>query len=332
MRFFFFLLFAAAAFAQEHPEFVWQGQVDGTAVLYVHSDRVDIAVKEGAPVTQQQYRFYHPLPQTRQDARLQVREGRGYVQVIDQPRIDNQFTLGIKIEDRQPGSSPYSIAVYWDVSNRTFEHTRGEGRTDRLAWSGRVDETAIVACQRKACTTTEDRGAPVAAERVKFTKALPDHAVEVTLAQQEGRGEIRLVEQPSERNHYTARVAIRDPQSGSSDYSFTLTWNRTAVAEPLPASRGLVWAGTVAGRVRVTVRSAASFSQSLEGGRISGEKADFVEPLPARSDLMPVLKILEGPGRATILESPSEQNHYELIFEIIDPGPGANQYQIEVDW
>jgi len=327
------LLFVSTGWAQDNPELTWQGRVDGTTILYITSDHLDVVTKEGAPVTEQQFHFYHPLPQTRQDAHLRVREGRGYVHIVDQPRIDNRFTLAIEIDDRQPGSAFYSIAVDWNSSDRAFEHSRGEGRTDTLVWSGRVAEDITVSCRAQSCASVPDYGAPVAAEKFKFTRPLPDRAVEVKLARHEGRGEIRLVEQPSERNHYTARVSIHDPQSGSSDYSFTLTWNRSAAAAAPPApSRGLLWTATVAGRVRVTLSGGAAFAHALDSGQVSNQRADFVEPLPARSGLIPAVKILQGRGQASIVEIPSEQNHYELVFEIDDPGPGTDNYQVEVDW
>ena len=179
------------------------------------------------------------------------------------------------------------------------------------------------------------RGSPVAAEHFKLSRPLPSQPVDMTLAAQDGRGDVRLVEQPSERNHYTARVSIRDPQAGSSDYSFKLEWQRTNAKEQtalVPVGRGLIWSGSVSGRARITVRGGAAISQALDGGRVEGGRADFALPLPARSDLHPALKILRGRGHATIVELPSEQNNYELMFEITDPGPAADSYEIELDW
>jgi len=329
------LFLLSAAIGQDRPQFVWQGEVDGVAILYLRGNRVDAQVKEGAPIAREQFHFYHSLPETKQDARLRVLQGRGYVHIVDQPRIDNQYTLAISIEDRQAGSSFYSIALYWDATNRLFERTRGEGRAESVAWAGRVDEEALVSCDGKICSSSVSSGAPVASEHFKFTRPLPDRPVEVTLAEKEGRGEIRLVEQPSERNHYTARVAIHDPQRGSSDYSFKLVWNRPASGKeppPIPAASGLMWSGTVAGRVRIAVKAGAAISQGLEGGRVSNQRAEFIQALPARSDLEPVVKMLRGRGRVEIVERPSEQNHYQLVFEISDPGPGADNYEIELDW
>jgi hypothetical protein len=327
---------AYAVSAQDvRPDFVWQGQVDGLALLYLRGDKLEVQIQQGGPITGQQYRFSHPLPATREEVRVRVLEGRGYVHVVEQPRIDNQFTLVVSIEDRQPGSSFYSIAMNWDSSGRSFEPKRAGERIESIAWSGRVDEEAMVSCQARACTSAVTRGAPVAHERFKLSRPLPNQQTEVTLADKQGRGEIRLVGQPSERNHYTARVSIRDPQPGSSDYSFKLEWTRTSGKQPAPlptTGRALLWSGTVTGRVRVTVRGGAAFSQALDSSRLENARAEVLSPLPARSDLEPVIKVLRGRGRVEIVERPTEQNNYQLTLEIIDPGPGSDAYEIEADW
>lgn len=324
---------AYALHAQEvRPDFVWQGQVDGIAILRLHGQKLDVQSQDGGPVSNQQYRFSHPLPNTRQDARLRVLEGRGFVHIVDQPRIDNQFTLTVSVEDRQPGRSFYSIALFWE--SNLFEPTpRGE-RIETISWSGRVDEEAVVSCQAKICSSSSTRGAPVAAEHFKFSRPLPSQPIELTLIDQQGRGEIRLVDQPSERNHFTARVAIHDPESGSSDYSFKLQWSRANGKQPPPlstAGRGLLWSGSITGRVRITVRGGAAFSQALEGSRMENALAQVLIPLPVRS-IEPVVRILRGRGRAEIVEQPTERNNYQLILEIIDPGPGPDTYEIEADW
>ena len=159
------------------------------------------------------------------------------------------------------------------------------------------------------------------------------------LEEPQGRGEVGLIEQPRQRNNYTARVSIRDPQDGAGEYAFTLLWNRSgskATKEstriPDASGRGFRWSGTVDGRVRVTLKGGASFSEVLEGAPLRGEHSEILRPLPARADLMPAIRKLQGRGRAAIIETPSEKNSYSLIFEIDDPDPGADYYEIELDW
>lgn len=326
----FLLLSPLALSAQDRPQFIWQGDVDGIAILRLRADHLTLQV-EGSPVSRQQFQFYNSLPDVREDARLEVREGRGYVHILDQPRLENNYTLAVSIEDRQPGGAFYSIALYWDTSDRAFE--RRSGRAGKLAWNGRVDQEALIACHDKTCAAASAHGAPVSDSHFKFSRPLPHRDVEVSIEDPEGRGEIRLVEQPRETNRFTAKVSIRDPQSGSSEYSFALVWREPGGKAPLPVilpDRGLVWSGTVNGRVRVSVQGRSALSQMLEGGSVTGERAEFFKTLPASSDLKPAIKRLEGAAAAEIVETPSEKNNYRLVFEIKDTGSAPSTF--EIDW
>ena len=325
--------------AQDHPQFVWQGQVDGTAILHLAGKRLTVQIQEGAPVERQKFHFSDALPGTQQAVRVEVLEGRGYVHVIDRPSIENNYTLALAIEDRQPGSSFYSIALYWDASGNVFE--RGAEKTDHVTWTGRVDQEAVISCRRQSCVSSAEHGAPVADEHFKFSRLLPDRDSEVRLEYPQGRGEIRLIEQPRQRNNYTARVSIRDPQGGGGEYAFTLAWNRgpkesgtkeASAPIPDPTGRGFLWSGVVDGRVRVTLEGGASFSEAREGAPISAEHAEILRPLPPRADLAPTIRKLRGRGRVSIVETPSEKNNYRLVFEIDDPDPGADNYDVEIDW
>jgi hypothetical protein len=331
-----FLFFALSAglLAQDRPQFVWQGRVDGTAILHLAGKRLSVQIQEGAPIERQKFHFSDALPETQQTIRVEVLEGRGYVHVVDEPSIENHYTLAVSIEDRQPGSSFYSIALYWDASSNLFE--RGAEKTDQLAWKGRVDEAAVISCHKQGCVSSVEQGVPVADEHFKFSRPLPDRDADVRLEDPEGRGEVRLIEQPRQRNNYTARISIHDPQGGAGDYSFTLVWNRQGSQQsapiPDPTGRGFLWSGSVDGRVRVTLKGGASFSEILEGAPIGAEHAQMLRPLPARADLMPAIQKLHGRGRVFLVESPSEKNNYRLVFEIDDPESGADYYEVELDW
>jgi hypothetical protein len=345
-----FFCFCASLAAQDRsqdarPQFVWQGQVDGTVILHLVGKRLSVAVSSGAPVEREKYHFSDALPEVQQNARVEVLEGRGYVHVVDQPTVDNQYTLSLEIEDRQPGSSFYSLELYWDTSDNPFEHAE---KTDRVSWAGRVGQDAIISCHARTCVASGEIGAALGAgvteERFKFSHPLPDRDVDVRLESPDGRGEIRLIEQPRERNDYTARVEVRDPLPGSGEYSFVLVWDRESGKEKgsknqagsarafEPVGRGFLWSGTVSGRVRVTLEGGASYSQVISGAPLEREDSEILRPLPERADLMPQIHKLAGRGQVSIVETPSEKNHYRLIFEIDDPGPDASGYQIELDW
>src|SRR5260370_2968650 len=251
VRFLLFVLLPWVLCAQDRPQFIWQGDVDGIDVLYLRDKVVDVKVLDGAPVANQRFQFYDRLPQTKQDLKLEIREGRGYVHIIDQPRLENGYTAAVSIEDRQPGTAFYSIALYWDASNRFFEGAHSPGRSDQLVWTGRVDDEALISCRAKTCVSSVTHGEPVAGESFEISRPLPNKDVEVSLESAMGRGQIRLVELPRQSPNYSARLSLRDPQSGSGEYSFTVSWGRPS-GKQLPqltaADRGLASLQPVEGR------------------------------------------------------------------------------------
>jgi hypothetical protein len=197
-------------------QFTWEGDVDKSTILSLKGRHIQV---EGDPVKNPHYRFISPLPDSTQEIRMEVRESRGVVQIIAQPRIENDYTASIRIDDPQDGSSHYSIALYWETGRGSFEMN-----LDRVNWTGRVDEEVVVSCHEKICESRAEKGMAVMREKYKFTHALPKREIPVTLENTIGRGEVRIIEQPSKENNYTVRVAIRDRQAGIDDYGFMLTW------------------------------------------------------------------------------------------------------------
>jgi len=310
------------------PQMTWQGQVGGTVFLYIQGKHVKIEHKDGGQVSGQHFRFNFPLPDTHQDVRVQVLEGRGYVHVVEQPRADNGFTVALAIEDRQAGASAYSLAFYWTGDD--------SGRRDRVTWTGRVDGEALISCARSACTSQAVSGAGAMHEKAKFSGVLPQSPVAVTLETLEGRGEVKVVEQPSEGNGYTARVRIHNVSPGASDYAFSLTWPRPSVSAtsdlPEPQRRGLLWSARVAGTIRVTVRGGSAFSEAFSGSAVTGERVIFDRPLPASSGVKPVATKIQGSGTVQMIEAPSQGNGYQFVFEIRSTAANPEIYEVEVAW
>jgi hypothetical protein len=331
------LLLAASAVAQDRPQLVWEGEVDGVSVLRVHGRRIDIEDREGLPVQRQRFQFAERLPDSRRTVRMEVVEGRGRVRILEQPQPGNNYTLAVSIEDRQGGSSFYSLAFYWDSSSSFFGISEpvlpGPDRGDALTWSGRVDGEAVVNCRANTCEAEVRRGGPVLRDRFRFSRPLPSRNTVVSLEESRGRGDIRLLQQPREENGYTASVLIRDPEGGAGEYSFSLVWQRTGRDRGFEfARRGMVWSGRVDGRARIALEGSRAVTQTLSGAPVLNERADFQRALPARDNPNATIRRLRGRGRVEIVEYPSSRNGYRLVFEIDDSGGGAADYQVEVGW
>ena len=70
-------------------------------------------------------------------------------------------------------------------------------------------------------------GEPLNDYLISFSEPLPAAPLRsARLVLKEGRGTAQLLEQPIERNGFTARVRIEDPQAGSATYHVALEWER----------------------------------------------------------------------------------------------------------
>ena len=93
-----------------------------------------------------------------------------------------------------------------------------------VSWSGIVDDTVIVYIHGdRVRTETISGNSPRDVSDRSFGR-LPDRPVRVFLEDRDGRGRITIVQQPNERNDYTAAVRIYDPEGGSARYHFSVSW------------------------------------------------------------------------------------------------------------
>lgn len=217
----------------------------------------------------------------------------------------------------------------------------------QLVWEGELDGSATLYVRGKKLRLEERSGGlPVQREGYRFIEELPDYRQNVEVRVIEGRGEVRVLEQPTLENQYTLRVGIEDRQAGSSFYSLQFFWSAGTLfardpfnrrKKPLPSSgtlapRGLTWTGRVEGTVRVTVEGRETSAQSASGIPLRGATARFERDLPARESNRISLRKHRGRGRVDIIEYPSKKNGYRLIFEISDSGSGSDEYEVEVGW
>jgi hypothetical protein len=234
---------------------IWEGDVNGTVVLMIRGDRVDVDARSARSVTRPSYKFNDALNE-RTQITVENRLDNATVRVIEQPRRNNDFTALVEVQPRRSGWQRVSMDFYWDDRNGALSRNdsynnrnddryddranarRGPGarsRTnDRLAnnsgsgsarWSGEVDNEVFVLLRGRQFFSTSVRGRSVYGQQTDITNPMPRRPVNVTLQNVEGRGQIEISEQPDQSNEFTAKIHIIDPQAGAGHYSFTLTWD-----------------------------------------------------------------------------------------------------------
>ena len=83
-----------------------------------------------------------------------------------------------------------------------------------MTWSGDVDDTTIVSIHGGDVRTDTVHGKDAANVNEQVFGYLPHAPIYVFLRHREGRGQVRIVQQPNPDNNFTAKVRIHDPQAG----------------------------------------------------------------------------------------------------------------------
>lgn len=94
----------------------------------------------------------------------------------------------------------------------------------RAFWRGTVDKEIQLVIQNRNIETRVISGAPSNNVNFSFTSTLPTRNVTVEAIKKSGRGQVRVIEQPSRDNDYTAVVQIIDEDGGAKEYQLEIVW------------------------------------------------------------------------------------------------------------
>ena len=97
----------------------------------------------------------------------------------------------------------------------------------QAAWEGVVDGKVEITVRGGGMDTREVSGPAVSALKYRVYDPLPARSQQVRVQMQQGRGSVRISQQPDQGNNFTTTIAIDDSQKGSSMYAFQLFWDVT---------------------------------------------------------------------------------------------------------
>ena len=107
-----------SAYAQRSGSLDWRGTIDDSVRLVIRGRNVRVRTLSGTTYNDSTYDFNGGGNWDRwnNNARVRVdkREGRGRVYVVEQPNRRNNFRTVIQIDDPKGGPDRYRIRVYWD--------------------------------------------------------------------------------------------------------------------------------------------------------------------------------------------------------------------------
>jgi hypothetical protein len=216
--------------------FTWRGVVDDEVRVAMRAGNIQSQLVSGVRVNNRtRVDRSNVLPRREGTVRVQLIEGRGSVQVIQQPDASNGFTTIVQIKDAQGGAAPYRFITYFDpataVSRRGRQTEIFGGDVDLASgspvfrWRGNVDGDIRITLRRGQVGYEVLAGEyPRNVSSTVLSGGLPARDARLALAPRQGRGNIAIVQQPSAANNYTAIITVRDTQGGFGTYDFDVIW------------------------------------------------------------------------------------------------------------
>ena len=108
---------ASSLFAQGRPLFNWSGRVDREVRIMMHGRDARTQTTSRSPVTRSRVDVATALPQRDGRVTVLVQDGRGDVDVVQQPSARNDYTTIVRIRDRSSGIDNYRVTAYWMPDN-----------------------------------------------------------------------------------------------------------------------------------------------------------------------------------------------------------------------
>lgn len=96
----------------------WQGQVDREIRIQIRRGQASVIEVGSNERTRRRVNVTGAIPNRDGTLRVQVMQGRGRVDVVQQPTERNGYTGIIRLRDPAGGASRYRIAAYWERDRR----------------------------------------------------------------------------------------------------------------------------------------------------------------------------------------------------------------------
>ena len=119
---------ASSLFAQGRPLFDWSGRVDREVRIVMHGRDARTQTSGRVPFARSRFDVATALPERDGRVTVRVQDGRGDVDVVQQPSARNDYTAIVRILDRSGGADNYRLTAYWmpgEYGNGTWNDRDG---------------------------------------------------------------------------------------------------------------------------------------------------------------------------------------------------------------
>ena len=130
---------ASTALAQGRPLFDWSGRVDREVRISMRGRDARLQSVGRNDAQRSRLNVGTALPAREGRVFVRVQDGRGDVDVVQQPTARNDYTTIVRIRDRSSGNDTYHVSAYWAPDQYGNGNGNGgwDGRDGNGGWDGR---------------------------------------------------------------------------------------------------------------------------------------------------------------------------------------------------
>lgn len=202
----------------------WSGRVDDRANIIIRGNSIrseDVSLTGLQVYTEN---IKGSLGRRSGNVTVRKESGRGTATVIQQPSRNNDFTAIVQIVDTRGGADNYRVEIAWGSSGGGGGNIYDPYRSGSVRWRGRVDQTANIVISGGDIESEDASGTGLSNVSFDINGVLVRRSGSVTAHKRNGRGTVRVLQQPSRNNDFTAIVQIFDPGSGADNYEVDISW------------------------------------------------------------------------------------------------------------
>jgi len=106
----------------------------------------------------------------------------------------------------------------------TFAASQAHAQNGKVFWRGMIDDKVQLVLRSDTIEEHTLSGQSNPDGVFSFTSPLPETQVNINVNKKRGRGKVRVIQQPSAGNDFTAIIEIYDDGGGAREYQLEIFW------------------------------------------------------------------------------------------------------------
>jgi hypothetical protein len=299
----------STAGAQERALFTWNSTVDREVLVVVRGRDVQVRGSGLDASYRPRLDLREALPRSAGEVLVRRTDGRGSVQVIEQPSVANNFTTTIRVTDPGSGADNYGFLASWRPTGSSGNGGYGNGDYDRTRDR---DDDRYGDRNRRDDDRYDDRNNRGRNDDRYDNRGRYGNCDHPNRSNGRGRDDDRCNDRNGNNGRGNDRYD-RNDRNGGYDNGM------------------LRWSGSVDDVTDIIISGRRVQYRTRSGASVRDVRDDFRGSLPNR-EVNVSINAQQGRGTVYVVQQPNRSNNYTAIIRVSDQRSGYGAYDFNVVW